>query len=144
MRVISFSKYDPTDVPLPVHVRGWQLLWMAVNNYPAGSKEQTLVGNRTFQELRDASESVKEKGPNGQMNEIGRRLKPEGYEAYFQDDEWRVLTAAVDKFRENILIGGSEALLWIDNLLEKAPVVSRKDYIAKVKKIKLEPAEVES
>jgi len=135
MRVMKLDKYDPEANPVAVQARAWQIMWLAVNNYPAGNKEQTLVGNAVFSELREISEIVKEKGA-----EVGRRLKSSGTESYFEDPEWRLLGQAVDKFRENIALSGSDALLWVDKLLEKAPEVSKRDYIAKVKKLKLEPS----
>lgn len=143
MRILRLEKYDPAARPVPVQAQAWQILWLAVVNYPAGNKEQTAVGNGVYNELREASEVVKERGQDGKEVEVGRRLKPSGAEIYFEDPEWRLLGQAIDKFRENVNLGGSEALIWIDRALEKAPEISKKDYVAKVKKLKLEPAGAE-
>jgi len=144
MRIVKLDKYNPNAQPISVQAKVWQILWLALNDYPAGNREQTLVGNRVFNEIREASEIAYETDAKDNKREIGRRLKPSGVELYFDDAEFRLLGQAVDKFRVNVTLPGSDALLWIDQLLEKAPEVSKKDYIAKVKKLKLEPADAES
>lgn len=138
MRIVTFDKYDPEVTPVAVQAKAWQIMWLAINNFPAGNREQTVLGNKVFNEIRDAAEIIY---TPDKKSEVGRRLNPSGVEIYFQDDEFRVLGQAVDKFRENVMLSGSDALLWIDRLLEKAPEISKKDYVAKIKKIKLEPAE---
>lgn len=138
MRVVTFDKYDPEATPVAVQAKAWQIMWMAINNYPAGNREQTVLGNKVFNEIRDAAEIVY---TPDKKTEVGRRLNPAGTEIYFQDDEFRILAQAIEKFRENVVLSGSDALLWVDRVLDKAPEMSKKDYVAKVKRIKLEPVE---
>lgn len=128
MRIINFEQYDPKETVIGASARAWIICWMAVNNYPAGNKEQTLVGNKVYNALREVSEAVGE----------GRRLLPFGAEVYLDDAEFRLLGNAVEKFRENINIGNSDALLYVDRLLEKAPEISKVDYVAKIKGLKVE------
>lgn len=142
MRIIRFDQHDEKGTS--IQAQAWQVLWLSVVNYPSGNKEQTFVGNSVFRGLRGISIPVMARDEKGREIDTGqRRLDPKGGELYYDDAEFRLLGQAVDKFRENINIGASDALIWIDNVLEKAPTVSRKDYLAKTKKLKLEPAGVD-
>lgn len=115
MRLIRFERFDEKAVPLPVQAQAWQLLWLAVNRHPAGNKEQTEIGYRTFLALRDVSIT------KGDI----RSLNPDGADVYFEDAEFRLLGQAVEGFRSNITISGAEALMWIDKQLEKAPEIAK-------------------
>lgn len=120
MRLIRFEPYTTDTVPLPVHAQAWQILWLAVNNYPAGNKEQTAIGHQLFLALRDSSTLL------GTI----RTLNAEGADVYLEDAEFRILDQAVAKFRENVNLSGAEALIWIDRMLDKAPQISKEAYKA--------------
>lgn len=120
MRLICFEPYTDAVVPLPVQAQAWQILWLSVNNYPAGNKEQTAIGHQLFVTLRDSSILI------GTV----RTLKPEGADVYLEDAEFRILDQAVAKFRENVNLSGAEALIWIDRMLEKAPQIAKEAYKA--------------
>lgn len=120
MRLICFEPYAADAVPLPVQAQAWQILWLSVNNYPAGNKEQTATGHQLFLALRNSSVLV------GTI----RMLAPDGADVYLEDAEFRILDQAVAKFRENVNLSGAEALIWIDRVLEKAPQISKESYKA--------------
>lgn len=120
MRLLRFEKYDKTAIPLPIPAQAWQILWLAVNNHPAGNKEQTTLGYHVFLALRDASALAGDT----------RYLSEDGADIYLEDAEFRLLGQAIEKFRENIRLAGAEALIWIDKQLEKAPEIAKDAYKA--------------
>lgn len=120
MRLLRFETYAVDAVPLPIQAQAWQILWLSVNNYPAGNKEQTAIGHQLFLALRDSSIVV------GSV----RTLNPDGADVYLEDAEFRILDQAVAKFRENVNLSGAEALIWIDRVLDKAPQIAKEAYKA--------------
>lgn len=121
MRILDFPKYDVTARPVPAHARGWALLWLSVNGYPAGNRDQTLVGNSALLLLKSISEVLDAEGDS-------RRLQAEGGMLYFEDAEFRVLRQALDKFRENVSLANADALIFLDESLEKAKEISKEAF----------------
>lgn len=132
MRIIQFDPYDLNAARGP-QVRAWTIMWLAVNSYPAGNKEQTIVGNKLWETLKEASELV-----SADAEGESRRLSPAGATIYLQDDEFRLLGKAIEAARERVVIASSDALLFIDHLLEKAPEISKTAYAEQVKNMKVE------
>jgi hypothetical protein len=132
MRILTFDQYIPGS-QIAAQARAWTILWLAVNGYPSGNKEQTITGNKLWETLKEASELVAS-GPEGES----RRLTPVGATIYLQDDEFRLLGKAVEAVRDRVVIANSDALLLIDHLLEKAPEISKTAYAEQVKNMKVE------
>lgn len=137
MRILKFPSYDPAAPEPAVQARAWFILFTAVGIYPAGNKEQSHVGDKVWKALREASESI----PN---TDDGRRLKSSGTELFLEDAEMRLVAAAVEKLREQIRIANVDALLYVDNLLEKAPEMSKEAYRAGRRKPQLVTATEEA
>lgn len=123
MRILKFPSYDPAAPEPAVQARAWFIIYTAVGIYPAGNKEQSHVGDKVWQGLRNASEPVSDVPE-------GRRLKAEGASIFVEDAEYRLLGQAVEKLRDQIRIANVDALLYVDNLLEKAPEISKTQFVA--------------
>lgn len=119
MRVLHFDRYDGSKRDAPIQARAWIIIWAAVGAFPAGNKEQTITGNKLWEALKGASEEV---------GEDARRLNPSGSDVYLEDAEFRILGQAIEKIRDQIRIANADALLWVDNLLDKAPELSKEAF----------------
>lgn len=123
MRILKFPSYDPAAPEPAVQARAWFILYTAVGIYPAGNKEQSHVGDKVWRSLRNASEPVPDVPE-------GRRLKAEGADIFVEDAEYRLLGQAVEKLRDQIRIANVDALLYVDTLLDKAPEISKTQFVA--------------
>lgn len=123
MRILKFPSYDPAAPEPAVQARAWFVIYTAVGIYPAGNREQSVTGDKVWKGLHGASEPV----PN---QPDGRRLRASGADLFMEDAEFRLITNAVEKFRDQIRIVNVDALLYVDNLLDKAPEISKDTYKA--------------
>lgn len=118
MRAIRFPKYEKGKTS--TEAQAWVIMWLAVTNHPAGNREQTLCGRKLLDELGSIGADL--------PGDAGKALDPKGGELVLEDAEFRLLGQAIDGFRANLRLGSADALLWLDNVLEKAPVISKEAY----------------
>lgn len=124
MKILKLESYEPgykDDLGRSAVVsRAWVVLWSAASSAPAGSVESTAKGVRVFGKLKNMSERSGSEGES-------RRLRPEGADLYLSIEELEWLKQALTKFRDNVPVAQADALVYLDELISKAPEISEEE-----------------
>jgi hypothetical protein len=128
MRRLTFP---PVDLdPKRVASRAWVLGWEALNAYAVGDNQQT---RRLYKTMRELETIGLEEPVPGSPGDTRWKLRDAGGDLLLEDAEYQLLKSAVQALRDrkdrwgNPVVTGmhTEPLLWLDELLEQAPEVTK-------------------
>lgn len=116
-----------SEDPEKVAARAWVLGWEALNAYGVGDNQATRRLHKTHRELERIG--VEEPIPNDPDNNTRWKLDDTGGSVLLEDAEYLLFKSAVTALRERkdrwgnpVLTGAhTEPLMWLDELLERAP-----------------------
>lgn len=120
MKVLVFPSYtrgvkDEMGRPA-VQSRAWYISMLAVSQAPAGpTAERSSQVNKLYNAVRGIGKAA------GEGEQIERFLNPEGGQFALEDAELKVFKEIIDEFRKNVTGGGSDALVFLDQLIVNAP-----------------------
>jgi hypothetical protein len=120
MKVFNFPGYTRGDKDEmgrpPVQSRAWYITMLAVSQAPSGpTAERSAQVNRLYNAVRSIMST------EGTGDTQDRFLKPEGGTFTLENAEVKVLKEIIDEFRKNVTGGGSDALVFLDELIANAP-----------------------
>lgn len=120
MKVLTFPDYvrgEKDEVGRPnVAARAWYIALLAVSQAPSGpTAERSAQVNKLYNAFRSLMAT------EGAGDQLERFLKPAGGSFTLEDAEVKVLKEIIDGFRGNVTGAGSDALVYLDQLIANAP-----------------------